>query len=78
MLTQTSTAARPGLNCAIAVSARRVTRQYGDGESAVHALRGVTIEVPVGQFTAVMGPSGQASRRSCTCSPGSTARRTAA
>ena len=56
MLTQTSTAARPATS--IAVSARRVTRQYGDGESAVHALRGVTLEVPVGQFTAVMGPSG--------------------
>jgi putative ABC transport system ATP-binding protein len=56
MLTHTSTAARPALD--IAVSARRVTRQYGDGESAVHALRGVSLEVPVGQFTAVMGPSG--------------------
>jgi putative ABC transport system ATP-binding protein len=56
MLTHTSTAARPALD--IAVSARRVTRQYGEGESAVHALRGVSLEVPVGQFTAVMGPSG--------------------
>jgi putative ABC transport system ATP-binding protein len=56
MLTHTSTAARPALD--IAVSARRVTRQYGEGESAVHALRGVFLEVPVGQFTAVMGPSG--------------------
>jgi putative ABC transport system ATP-binding protein len=56
MLTHTSTAVRPALE--IAVSARRVTRQYGNGESAVHALRGVTLEVPTGQFTAVMGPSG--------------------
>jgi putative ABC transport system ATP-binding protein len=56
MLTHTSTAARPALD--IAVSARRVTRRYGEGESAVHALRGVSLEVPVGQFTAVMGPSG--------------------
>jgi putative ABC transport system ATP-binding protein len=56
MLTHTSTAARPALD--IAVSARRVTRQYGEGESAVHALRGVSLDVPVGQFTAVMGPSG--------------------
>jgi putative ABC transport system ATP-binding protein len=56
VLTHTATAARPALD--IAVSARRVSRQYGDGDSAVHALRGVSLEVPTGQFTAVMGPSG--------------------
>ena len=43
---------------AAAVAARAVTRRYGDGESAVDALRGVSLEVPSGQFTAVMGPSG--------------------
>jgi len=43
---------------AAAVTASAVTRRYGDGESAVDALRGVTLEVPSGQFTAVMGPSG--------------------
>jgi putative ABC transport system ATP-binding protein len=58
VLTHTSAAARPTPALDIAVSARRVTRQYGEGESAVHALRGVSLEVPVGQFTAVMGPSG--------------------
>jgi putative ABC transport system ATP-binding protein len=40
------------------VSAVDLTRRYGDGDSAVDALRGVSLEVPAGQFTAVMGPSG--------------------
>jgi putative ABC transport system ATP-binding protein len=41
-----------------AVAARALARRFGDGESAVDALRGVSLEVPAGQFTAVMGPSG--------------------
>ena len=48
----------PAIATAPAVAATAVTRRYGDGESAVDALRGVTLEVPAGQFTAVMGPSG--------------------
>jgi putative ABC transport system ATP-binding protein len=43
---------------ASAVSARDVTRRFGEGDTAVEALRGVSLEVPAGQFTAVMGPSG--------------------
>src|SRR3954471_10334381 len=41
-----------------AVSASGLTRTYGEGDSAVYALRGVSLDVPAGQFTAVMGPSG--------------------
>jgi putative ABC transport system ATP-binding protein len=41
-----------------AVTAAALTRTYGDGDSAVHALRGVSLDLPYGQFTAVMGPSG--------------------
>jgi putative ABC transport system ATP-binding protein len=41
-----------------AVSASGLTRTYGDGGAAVRALRGVSLDVPAGQFTAVMGPSG--------------------
>ena len=41
-----------------AVLADGVARRYGEGESAVHALRGVSLAVPAGQLTAVMGPSG--------------------
>jgi putative ABC transport system ATP-binding protein len=41
-----------------AVSAYNLVRRYGDGDSAVEAVRGVSLEVPAGQFTAIMGPSG--------------------
>ena len=40
------------------VVARDVTRRYGEGETAVDALRGVSVEVPRSRLTAVMGPSG--------------------
>jgi putative ABC transport system ATP-binding protein len=40
------------------VAARGVTRRYGQGDAAVDALRGITVDFPRGQFTAVMGPSG--------------------
>jgi putative ABC transport system ATP-binding protein len=40
------------------VSARDVTRRYGEGDAAVDALRGITLEILPGQFAAVMGPSG--------------------
>src|SRR3954471_9519768 len=42
----------------LAVEATALSRRYGEGENAVHALRGVSLEVPAGQYTAVMGPSG--------------------
>jgi len=40
------------------VAARDLTRRYGEGETAVDALRGVSLEVTAGQLVAVMGPSG--------------------
>jgi putative ABC transport system ATP-binding protein len=40
------------------VTATGVTRRFGEGETAVHALRGVTLDVASGKLTAVMGPSG--------------------
>jgi putative ABC transport system ATP-binding protein len=41
-----------------AVIAHDLVRRYGDGDSAVHALRGVSLELERGKLTAVMGPSG--------------------
>ena len=40
------------------VSATDVTRRYGEGDTAVDALRGVSLDVTRSQLTAVMGPSG--------------------
>ncbi|HUO74234.1 MAG TPA: ABC transporter ATP-binding protein [Solirubrobacteraceae bacterium] len=40
------------------VEAHDLTRRYGEGATAVDALRGVSIDVARGQLEAVMGPSG--------------------
>ena len=40
------------------VTANEVTRRYGEGDTAVEALRGVSLDVAPGQLTAIMGPSG--------------------
>jgi putative ABC transport system ATP-binding protein len=42
----------------VAVRARDLARHYGEGDTAVFALRGVDIEVETARLTAVMGPSG--------------------
>ncbi|MDQ6816321.1 MAG: ABC transporter ATP-binding protein [Actinomycetota bacterium] len=40
------------------VEARELTRRYGEGATAVDALRGVSLDVQSGALVAVMGPSG--------------------
>src|SRR5690242_3929168 len=45
-------------NSAAVVTARDVYRRYGDGDTAVDALRGVSVDIARGKLTAVMGPSG--------------------
>jgi putative ABC transport system ATP-binding protein len=40
------------------VVADEVTRVYGEGDTAVHALRGISLSIGHGRLTAVMGPSG--------------------
>jgi putative ABC transport system ATP-binding protein len=42
----------------IVVAARDLTRRYGEGDTAVDALRGVSLDVRAGELVAVMGPSG--------------------
>jgi putative ABC transport system ATP-binding protein len=43
---------------AIAAQALNVTKVYGDGETAVRALDGVSADFDSGRFHAIMGPSG--------------------
>src|SRR5215471_6595112 len=40
------------------VRAQDVTRRYGEGDTAVDALRGVSLDVQPSELVAVMGPSG--------------------
>jgi putative ABC transport system ATP-binding protein len=40
------------------IQLRGLTKIYGTGEAAFHALRGVDLEIRRGEFLAVMGPSG--------------------
>ena len=40
------------------VEAHELSRTYGEGDAAVHALRGVTLGVERAKLTAVMGASG--------------------
>ena len=40
------------------ISIEKVTRRYGEGDTAVDALRGVSLDIERGKLTAVMGPSG--------------------
>jgi putative ABC transport system ATP-binding protein len=41
-----------------AARAQEAGKTYGSGDTAVEALKDVTLELPRGQFTAIMGPSG--------------------
>jgi len=42
----------------VVVAAHDLTRRYGEGETAVDALRGVSLDVRASELVAVMGPSG--------------------
>ena len=49
---------RPPAAGDVVVAAHDLTRRYGQGDTAVDALRGVSLDVRAGELVAVMGPSG--------------------
>jgi putative ABC transport system ATP-binding protein len=48
----------PAASAPAAAEALGLTKTYGQGDSAVHAVDGIDLEVRASSFTAVMGPSG--------------------
>lgn len=41
-----------------AFTTKALTKTYGEGAAAVHALRGVDLEIPAGEMVVLLGPSG--------------------
>jgi putative ABC transport system ATP-binding protein len=58
MTAEVGLAAAPGVGVDNVVVASDLTRRYGEGNTAVDALRGVSLHVGRGRLVAVMGPSG--------------------
>jgi putative ABC transport system ATP-binding protein len=62
VIVESSTATAPATervsSGASAVAVKDVTRRYGSGETAVDALRGVSLDVAGGELVSIMGPSG--------------------
>jgi putative ABC transport system ATP-binding protein len=58
VLIQKERKGQEGGPAAAVVTATDITRRYGEGDTCVNALRGVSLEVARGKLTAVMGPSG--------------------
>jgi len=45
-------------NAAAVVRGHEISKRFGEGDAAVDALRGVSVDFARGSFTAIMGPSG--------------------
>jgi len=54
----TVSAAGPARDTAPVLDVRNATKVYGSGDTAVHALRGISVAVEQGDYVAIMGASG--------------------
>ncbi|WP_101525721.1 ABC transporter ATP-binding protein [Nocardioides houyundeii] len=69
--TQPATAPPPAAATAgVAVRLEEVHKQYGGTPAPVPALRGISLTLPTGSFTAVMGPSGSGKSTLLNCAAG--------
>jgi len=50
--------AQSAASAAPLIALRNVTKVYGQGQAAMHALRGIDLDIQPGAFVAMMGPSG--------------------
>jgi putative ABC transport system ATP-binding protein len=50
--------AQPDEDVARLIALRNISKVYGRGQAAMHALRGIDITIDSGEFVAMMGPSG--------------------
>jgi len=50
--------AQPATSIAPLIALRGVSKVYGKGQAAMHALQGIDIAIEQGEFVAMMGPSG--------------------
>jgi putative ABC transport system ATP-binding protein len=57
-MSETAAATELQTTTSAVVEAHEITRRYGQGETAVDALRGVDLQVEQGELMAIMGPSG--------------------
>src|SRR5690349_5341479 len=58
LLTPAGRRSTPAPGGRLAAQARGLVKTYGHGDAAVRALDGADLDVPTGEFTAIMGPSG--------------------